>query len=558
MVKRKVEENQDDNNDYEQMRNENIKRNQEFLASLGLDNVKNTLEESKPKKAASKRGVSKRSGAFKQTQLPTRRSGRVTLDKVKSELEELKNSSNKKGNEKAIAEKEAQMLELEEKKKSLVFNPIEENAVSTMMYEQKDRKGADVIMKISEPYNVTQEDGSSGGKSLLKMLKNLDIKKDFIPSKIFNTTATSGKANWRDEYGKRLKALTVKEEGVAKIVENRLTSVMIHPCTSKTIVAGGDKSGYFGIWDVDMASKGGIDGVYRYEPFVAPVESIHSRAYDDYKIYIGSRDGTVRSLDLNKDQFDLTFCAPESIYDVAFNSFDFKTHGRLQGNILVGRGDGDIAVLDPRKSKGYASTADIGGNSKINSILQHPVIDHLVACTFSGRDGSVHMCDVRKSYKSIYALTVADSPSKKEHFHLHSKSINAAHISYDGSCIVSVSQDNTVKATALNPSDGSLVIKSTGKPSIITLRHDNHTGRWLSTFHPTFDPKCPSAFLLGSMDRPRKIQVWSPSSTFASVECVATYKNDHIGAVSSRFAFHPTQDILCGGNSSGRCYLIRK
>ena len=561
MVKRKVDASGEENNDYEQMRNDNIKRNQEFLASLGLDNVKNSLEESKPKKVASKRGVNKKSGALKAPQVPTRRSGRVTLDKVKIELEELK-KSNKKGNEKAIAEKEAQMLELEEKKKSLVFNPIEENATSTMMYEQKDRKGSDVIMKISEPYNVDQEDGSSGGIPLLQMLKNLNIKKDFISANksvtCSSSSSSSSKGNWRDDYSKRLKALTVKEEGVAKIVENRLTSVMVHPCTSKTIVAGGDKSGNFGIWDVDMASKGGIDGVYRYEPFVAPVESIHSRSYDDYKVYIGSRDGTVRSLDLNKDQFDLTFCAPESIYDVAFNSFDFKTHGRLQGNILVGRGDGDIAVLDPRKPKGYATTADIGGNSKINSIIQHPVIDHLVACTFSGRDGSVHMCDVRKSYKSIYALTVADSPSKNENYHLHSKSINAAHISYDGSCIVSVSQDNTVKATALNPSDGSLVMKSTGKPSIITLRHDNHTGRWLSTFHPTFDPKCPSAFLLGSMDRPRKFQVWSPSSTFASIECVATYKNDHIGAVSSRFAFHPTQDILCGGNSSGRCYLIRK
>ena len=291
-MKRKAEESKEII-DYEQMRNENIKRNEEFLASLGLDNVKTSLEDSKPKKAASKRGVSKKNGAVKEKQMPTRRSGRVTYDKVKAELEELKKS----GDKKAIEEKETQMLELEEKKKLAVFTPLEDSATSTMMYEQKDRKGEDHVMKISEAYNMD----SGGGIPLLKMLKSINLKDNYTKNLAPKIEKSSDK--WHGDYSKRLKALVVKEEGVAKIVENRLTAVMVHPCTTKTIVAGGDKSGNFGIWDVDMASKGGVDGVYRYDPFVAPVESIHSRQYDDYKIFIGSRDGTVRFLDLNEDQF---------------------------------------------------------------------------------------------------------------------------------------------------------------------------------------------------------------------------------------------------------------
>ena len=91
--------------------------------------------------------------------------------------------------------------------------------------------------------------------------------------------------------------------------------------------------------------------------------------------------------------------------------------------------------------------------------------------------------------------------------------------------------------------------------------------RWLSTFRPTFDPKHPASFVLGSMDRPRRVEVFSPSDALTSTKVdsnpfslslIANIQNDVLNSVCSRNCFHPTLDIIVGGNSSGRVHVIRK
>jgi hypothetical protein len=46
------------------------------------------------------------------------------------------------------------------------------------------------------------------------------------------------------------------------------------------------------------------------------------------------------------------------------------------------------------------------------------------------------------------------------------------------------------------------------EPSTSRISHDNETGRWLSSFKPAFDPKDPLTFVLGSMDKPRKMEIF--------------------------------------------------
>lgn len=89
--------------------------------------------------------------------------------------------------------------------------------------------------------------------------------------------------------------------------------------------------------------------------------------------------------------------------------------------------------------------------------------------------------------------------------------------------------------------------------------------RWLSTFRPTFDPKHPAAFVLGSMDRPRRVEVFAPSDASAgtfdsnpfSLSLVAALQSDVLSSVCSRNCFHPVLDIIVGGNSSGRVHVLR-
>src|SRR5688572_16904235 len=74
--------------EYEKSRMDQIHKNEQFLASLGLDSVKQSIEMLKPqKKPATKKGVM--GTGPKPSAVPVRRSGRVTTEKLKAEIDEL-------------------------------------------------------------------------------------------------------------------------------------------------------------------------------------------------------------------------------------------------------------------------------------------------------------------------------------------------------------------------------------------------------------------------------------------------------------------------------------
>jgi hypothetical protein len=91
----------------------------------------------------------------------------------------------------------------------------------------------------------------------------------------------------------------------------------------------------------------------------------------------------------------------------------------------------------------------------------------------------------------------------------------------------------------------------TFKPST-RIAHDNRTGRWLSTFMATWHPSL-DIFCVGSMRRPREIQVFDSSENMRNIV------GDDLTAVASRCCFHARTDQLTvvGGNSSGRVNVVR-
>ena len=119
---------------------------------------------------------------------------------------------------------------------------------------------------------------------------------------------------------------------------------------------------------------------------------------------------------------------------------------------------------------------------------------------------------------------------------------------------MSVSQDNTIKTFENYLSPNKKDMKTT------TSRHDNHTGRWLSTFKPTFDPKQPAAFVMGSMLQPRGVEIFNinrSKSELSTVDLVHTYRSPFLASVCSRNDIHPSRDIIACGNSSGRIHVLR-
>ena len=54
------------------------------------------------------------------------------------------------------------------------------------------------------------------------------------------------------------------------------------------------------------------------------------------------------------------------------------------------------------------------------------------------------------------------------------------------------------------------------------------------------------------MNQPRQIDVLSDKGT-----AYPSLKGEHLGSICSLIAYHPTQEIVIGGNSSGRVHYFK-
>ena len=158
----------------------------------------------------------------------------------------------------------------------------------------------------------------------------------------------------------------------------------------------------------------------------------------------------------------------------------------------------------------------------------------------------------------------------------HTKSINGARISPDGKYLVSVSQDDTLKVWTnfLDQEDHTCV-------SIYHFNNNEGNRRFVNTVLPTFDMKQHSSFAMGSMEHPRRIEIFDlgrddsdslsgkldsgikkeegetdEGATVLSAPSLLM-NEDWLTTICSRVCFHPTRNIIAGGNSSGKIHIFR-
>lgn len=78
------------------------------------------------------------------------------------------------------------------------------------------------------------------------------------------------------------------------------------------------------------------------------------------------------------------------------------------------------------------------------------------------------------------------------------------------------------------------------------------TGRWLTKLSAAWDPKLEDCFVVGSMMKPRRVQVFHESGQFQH----SFMDSENLSTVLSVTAFHPTRNALLGGNASGRLHVF--
>lgn len=337
------------------------------------------------------------------------------------------------------------------------------------------------------------------------------------------------------DYVKILKSLKINDNRVKKIVPQRIFSMTIHPREDKTIIAAGDKSGYMGIWDVNNTSDIN-EGIYHFKPHQRPISCLKFSDQDVNKLFMSSYDGTIRYADLGKTEIS------ETVFDdidYSIACFEFLSPND-DSCLAAGSYDGDVLIIDRREKMENRYKAYPSNQRRVKTISVHPTKHHYI-CT-AHQKGVINIYDLRKlpssgtEFDPFLSITA------------HTNTVNSARFDpFTGNKLLTLGLDDKIKIfNSENISPGTVAMNS-------SMYHDNQTRRWLSSFRTTWHPFCPNIFAVGSMNRPtRQIDIFN-----SNLDRVFTLKNDYLTTITSIVCFHPTQNIIAGGNSSGKVFVFQ-
>jgi len=343
-----------------------------------------------------------------------------------------------------------------------------------------------------------------------------------------------------EDVPQRLKQLRITADQVAKVTPNRIFSLTVHPTERKLLIAAGEKWGGVGIWDAnDFTSE--THGVHLFSPHSRPVNCLTFDKANDTHLISTSYDGTIRSFDLEKQMSILRYGLDDD--DNGYLTYHCQ---KDSSTILVSGADGSgkyskgyVGVIDTRStSKKFAHKYYVNTGSSVRTVAVHPTKSELFVC--AARYGTCMLFDMRGKNDSknlIQPLTKLMG---------HTKSISSAFFSpLTGEKLATVCYDNKIRVYDLKE-------QKAEKNPTVAFYHNNNTGRWLSTFKAIWHPRREDILFVGSMNQPRQIDVLSDKGT-----AYPSLKGEHLGSICSLIAYHPTQEIVIGGNSSGRVHYFK-
>uniref|UniRef100_A0AAZ3QNV3 WD repeat-containing protein 76 n=1 Tax=Oncorhynchus tshawytscha TaxID=74940 RepID=A0AAZ3QNV3_ONCTS len=296
---------------YELERLENIRQNQVFLSSIKLLEAKQDL---KPEKT--QRGLKRQNNKVAWTEILPPRTKSLRIQK-----------------------KEAERLPL----------PLEPHRIyyEVERIEHARKPEGPISM---EPINM--EEDSSLPPELLKLWTEDLIKEEKEELGL-------------EEYRSTLKSMELSEiGGVAKVVKSRIFSVAFHPCSSRLLMAAGDKLGGVGLWNLD--SDMGDEGVLLFEPHVQPVACMAFSRSHPTDLLTLSYDGTLRSTDVEKAVFDEVYRIKDGL-----RTFDFLSHDC--STLVTGDWYGDVAIVDRRTPGTSHESLHSLDTKTVRCVHVHPV-----------------------------------------------------------------------------------------------------------------------------------------------------------------------------------------
>ncbi|XP_018522468.1 WD repeat-containing protein 76 [Lates calcarifer] len=432
--------------------------------------------------------------------------------------EELKQLTRPKPSQRGLMRSQAAAKEVLPARKSLRLQN-KEAEVLTLPPEPKQTQIYEQFVRLKKPPGplpmdpINMEEGSKLPSQLLKLCSE-------------DSTEDRKVALDLKEYSSALKNMRITEETVAKVVKDRIFSAAFHPCTSSTLMAAGDKWGKVGLWN--LGGDWGDDGVLLFEPHTRPVGCMaFSRAHPTHLLSL-SYDGSLRCMDVEKAVFDDVYDIEDGLKTFDFMSYDCST-------LVVGNWYGEVAIIDRRTPGNSHESLHSMDPKGLRCVSVHPLQKQYFAVAES-KIVSVYdsRCLKKSESRAVFQL------------HGHSLSVTSAYFSpCTGNRVLTSCMDNNIRIY-----DTSAMANKS--PLLTTIRHDMQTGRWLSKLSAVWDPKQEDCFVVGSMSKPRRVQVFHESGRLQH----SFMDEENLNTVLSVTAFHPTRNILLGGNASGRLHVF--
>lgn len=346
--------------------------------------------------------------------------------------------------------------------------------------------------------------------------------------------------------------LTLTDEAVAKVVPRGVTHLDMAPYdpAGPLVVAAGDKDGNVGLWRVDQLSDqsnssaaaeasdtndGSEDGVLYYRPHGSYICHLKwGRGGLAGRLVTCAYDGAVRTLDAEKGVFTELFASQD---EDEFSACDVTADGRtayLVDNI------GNFHVVDARSGKLTAPAVGLH-EKKINTVHVEPGAERLIATSCG--DQTVCVWDVRNTGKGAKPVSRLQ----------HSKSCQAAYFAPDGSGhLLTTCYDDLLRVWRPKPSPGGGAgAINTDPKSALKIKHNNQTGRWVLPFRAVWTP-AGDGIVVGSMKR--EVELFDATSGKLALKLSDP---DRMTAIASRFAVHPTLNVVAAGTASGRLHIYR-
>jgi len=332
------------------------------------------------------------------------------------------------------------------------------------------------------------------------------------------------------------------QAGVCKVLQERIYSVVLHPSTNRIIAATGSKNGQLAIWDAtalyyDHDTTFGSDGgqaksvtpYYLFHPHSGSLATLRYNPGNATQLLSCGYEGSIMCMDMQKGCFDTVYSAPNDFDEQYISTFDF--FGPSNGN--------EIAFSD---MSGYLSTMDRRSSSpaerfhlhhkKIGGMSVSPVRPELIAtCSL---DNVVCIWD-RRALKPSDSLPLAKFDYKRAVTAVQFHPTKAE-------SLVSTCYDDHVRIHHDALSDA---------PTEIAVRHNNQTGRWITTFKACWDPKSTadtSHVVVGDMNRGVDLIDGKSGITH-------NFTSEFLTAQPAVNGCHPTLDLIVSGNASGKLAL---